>query len=161
MRWRISKPLYCSLLLLGSHVSNFNLHIAVRMPPGPLCAMSAGRSSAGKHSTAPVATSKGIFADANTSPGSSKQCLRLRWCCSRGCPAAVSRMEPGVSLREKGLHLPTGYSLPMGRKGEGRWTTVPLNRLLLPPLCSIYFCRSKSTPEEKEPSVLGKHITFL
>lgn len=100
--------------------------------------MPAGRSPAGKGSTAPVATNaqRRTFADANTSLSSSKQCLRLKWWCSRGCPAAVRSTEPGVSFGiGKGFSCPEVLSntlcLRAESRGEGGWTTMLLNRLLL------------------------------
>jgi len=131
-------------------MSNFNLNITVPVPPGPLPAAPEGSSSAGKHSAAPAATNP--------------QWRNICWCkhesqqqqavpkaemvLQQGTDGCCQQDGPCCQLgRWNGLHLPAGvtrYSLPVGREqGRGGWTTVPLNRLLSAPLCSMYSCRSK------------------
>lgn len=150
-------------------MSNSSLNISVHTPPGPLPAMPAGRSSAGKNSTAPVATNP--------------QQRNICWCKhepqqQQAAPKAEMVLQQGTSGccqqdgawcqlgRWKGLDLPTGvtrYSLPAGREqGRGGMNNCASKRVAFASSMQYVFLQKQTNPrgEQKELSVLEKRISF-
>lgn len=123
-RWRLSKSWYCSLLLPESGGSNFNLNI--RVQPGPLPTMPAGRAPAGK-AAQPQTPAKELAMMQTRAPAA-----------PRAGAGAVLLLSGGHSCSDgEGFSRPEVLNntlcLRAGSRGEGGCTTLLLNRLLLAP----------------------------